>query len=113
MKVLEPNPVQGDCYIIKSNVYVLIMDYGQIRFLKEIRIAPGQRTWYWIKLEENTCIDISNMNGKSCSFDYAINRAVNDPYCTVYEFDSYAEMIKNWNKIKYRSTIKTTYKQEE
>lgn len=113
MTVLDPNTGKEVHYIVKGHVYVKVMDFHQKSYLKEIKISPGQRTWQWIKLEEEDYIDISDIDGRYCSFDNAINRAINNPYCTVYEFDSYAEMAKNWDKIKYQNTITTTYKEEE
>ena len=114
MNILEPNTGEEAHYIVKDNVYVSVTDYGQLSLLKEIKIGPGQRTWYWIVLKETVMIDVSDVidAGQYCSFDHAINRAVNDPYCTVYAFGSYQEMAKDWKKIKHVETITTIYKEE-
>ena len=55
-------------------------------------------------------INISDLNGRYTSFDFAINRSINDPYCTVYVFKDCAEMMNNWEEIKYNDTITTQYK---
>jgi hypothetical protein len=91
------------------------MDYGRKYILKEIKIEAGKHTWMWISFDSQEVLDISNLynNNKICSFDNAINRSINDLYCTVYEFDNFDEMIKNWNKIRYESNITTTYKGEK
>lgn len=110
MKILEPNTGQEFAPIMKQHAYAFIGDTKQKFFLKEINIALGQHTWEWISLRSDRFIDIRAIGDRYCTFDNAINRAVNDPYCTVYEFDSSEEMIKNWNDIKYIDNIKTIYK---
>lgn len=110
MRIFNPNVGKEIVPIVKNHAYMYITDYGIKALLKEIKIGPGQHTWYWIKMDPNRFIDISEINGYYCSFDNAINRAVNDPYCTVYGFDNYDEMIKCWEKIVYIDKITTVYK---
>jgi hypothetical protein len=47
------------------------------------------------------------------SFEDAINKAVNNPYCTVYAFDTHRDMAKHWEELVYLDTITTTYKREQ
>ena len=58
----------------------------------------------------NEPIDISNIGIRYSTFNNALNRAVNDAYSTVYEFDSLQEMFANWGDIKYIDKIKNVYK---
>jgi hypothetical protein len=86
------------------------MDTGVIRFLKEVKVDHGQHTWEWISFKTNKFVDISGIDDNYCSFDHAMNRAINDLYCTVYSFDTVEQMISNWHKIVYADSIKTVYK---
>lgn len=102
MKILEPKPKQsGFQYICKNNIYVKITDYSLKFLLKEIIIGPGNHTWYWVPFSKDKAIDINPNNYKVASFDNCINKSVNDIYCTVYELETYDEMINNWNEIKH------------
>ena len=113
MRILNPNTGKKTESIFKSNVYVLITDYKLKKVLVEIKISPGLHHFVFIPLEQHRYIDISDTNERYCSFDNAINMAVNDPYCTLYELNSYDEMIENWAKIKHVDNIKTKYKEKE
>ena len=113
MKILNPNTGKEYVPILKSHLYVSITDFGLNRFLKEIKINPGQHTWEWISFRTDHFIDISGISDSYCSFDNAINKAVNDSYCTIYEFDDNKEMIKHWDDIKYIDSITTIYKSED
>ena len=114
MKILNPNVGDKIIPIAKNNIYAKITDFGLKSFLREIKINPGQHSWHWIELKLDNCIDISETvnTGRSCSFEHSINRAVNDLYCTVYEFVDYDDFIANWTKIKYVESITTVYKSE-
>ena len=115
MRILEPNTDKETEIISKNSIYAFVTDYNLIKILKEIKVSPGQHTYFWVNLNPDKCIDISDIvvNGKYCTFDYAINRAVNDSYCTVYEFSSVNEMILSWSKIKYEDKIKTKYEEKK
>ena len=113
MRVLRPNVDEEFIPIVKQHSYVRATDTKQKLFLKEIKIGPGQYTWQWISLRSNSYVDLEGINDNYCSFDNAINKAVNNSYCTVYEFESHEEMISNWNNIKYIDSITTIYKSEE
>ena len=115
MRILKPNTGKETESILKSNVFVMVTDYKLKKILREIKVRPGQHTCDWDAFEGNGVIDMSDTvaNGRYCSFDNAINKVVNDPYCTVYEFDSYEQMIKNWESIVYVDSIKTKYEGKE
>lgn len=113
MKILKPNTGKDVVPIIKQHIYVKATDTKQISFLKEIKIDLGQHTWEWISFRSDLYVDVSEINDRYCSFDHAINRSVNDVYCTVYEFESIEEMINNWSEIKYVDNITTVYKSKE
>jgi len=113
MKILEPNSGKEFAPIAKQHVYVCATDTKRKMFLKEIKVGPAQHSWEWVVFRTDICIDLSGIDNRYCSFDNAINRAVNDVYCTVYEFDSFEEMISNWDNIKYVDGITTVYKSEE
>ena len=110
MKILKPNTGENIVPISKNNVYVNVMDFGVKFLLKEIKVAPGQHTFYWVPLKADKIIDISDIDFYICSFDHAINKMVNNAYCTVYSFDNFEEMVKMWNDIKYIDNIATVYK---
>ena len=112
MKIMKPN-IEGKEveYIDKSQVYVKVTDYNEISILKEIIISPGQHTWYWVPIKPSKTIDLTMLDGgKYCTFEWAINRAVNDCYCTVYSFNDMDELMKKWVDVKYQDTIKTLYR---
>ena len=111
MQILKPNSGKEIQYISKNDVLVKITDFGAIFFLKEIIIGPGQHTWEWIPLKEDRPIDLSGMDNKYSTFDHALNRSVNDPYCTIYHFISYSDFFGDYtkNEIKYYDNIKTRY----
>jgi hypothetical protein len=110
MKVLKPNTGEDCIPIMKNNLFVRITDYGNKTFLKEIIVSLGQHHWEWIELSTARAINIGNIGSKYCSFDNAINRAVNDSYCTVYEMTDVNELIANWNAIEYIDNITTIYR---
>ncbi len=113
MRILNPNTGKETESIFKTDVYVLITDYKLKKLLIEIKVNPGQHIFIFSPLEKNKYVDMSEIFEKTYSFDNAINMAVNDPYCTLYEFSSYDEMVENWAKIKYVDNIKTKYKEKE
>ena len=113
MIILESNNGRERVPILKSHLYLYITDYKEKFFLKEIKIGPAQRTWCWMSFKTNKFVDISDINNHYCSFDNAINRTVNDAYCTVYEFEDSDDMVKNWEEIKYIDSITTIYKSED
>ena len=116
MRILTPNKTNSEIeYVSISNIYVYILDYGRKFLLREVKLEPGRHTWIWVPLETQHTIDISDFynNNRVCSFNNAINRAINDMYCTVYEFKDIEEMIKCWKKIEYHSNITTVYKGTE
>jgi len=110
MIILKPNNGKEFVPIAKQHSYAYATDTKDVFFLKEIKIDIGQHTWEWISLRPDRQVDISGINDRYCSFDNAINKAVNNPYCTVYEFDNYREMICQWDEIKYIYSITTVYK---
>jgi len=112
MKILHPNTGQEFVPIVKYHLYVSVMDTGLKRFLKEIKIGPGQHTWYWVSFMPDRFIDLDGIDNSYCTFDNAINRTVNDAYCTVYEFENYEQMIKVWDEIRYVDNITTCYKEK-
>ena len=113
-KILHPNNGAEIIHIIKDHYYVFITDYGAKFFLKEIKVDLAQHTWEWISLVPSNIVDLSGIGSKYCSFNNAINKKVNDPYCTVYEFPTEEDMIESWNsnRIEYIDNIKTIYKLE-
>jgi len=113
MKILKPNIDEKFVPIAIHHIYVTISDYGAREFLKEIIIGPGQHSWEWINFKTTHSVNISNINDNYCSFDNAINRAVNSPYMTVYEFEDFEEVSKCWGEIKYIDNITTIYKSKE
>ena len=113
MDILQPNNGQKVQYIISDNIYVKIWDYGKPSLLTHLKIPNvnlpmSESVWVWIRLKPGEMTDLSN--SLLCSFDDSINKAVNNPYCTVYSFTSYEEMAENWNQIKYIDTITTTFR---
>tara|TARA_Y100000310_G_scaffold57488_2_gene52744 strand:+ start:65381 stop:65740 length:360 start_codon:yes stop_codon:yes gene_type:complete len=115
MRKLEPQVQDKEIeYINKNDVYVRVMDLGEIAVLKEIIIAPGQHTWYWIPFNRSDPINIKPTEHDLTSFDDAINRSVCNPYCTVYVFESYTELLSNLKKLIYDDeTMPTVYKSRE
>ena len=109
MRILKPNTGEKVVPIAKYHVYIFATDTKNKFFLKEIKVDHGQHTWEWVSLRTDRFIDITNISGNYCSFDHAINKAVNDPYSTVYEFDNFDEVFSNWEDIKYVDSIITIY----
>ena len=110
MKILSPNVENKEVeYIVKNHIFVKVMDYGRKYMLKQIYIRAGMSTWYWIDLRPSESIDMSR-DFKVQSFDEAINRAVNNRYCSVYDFDTLDEMLNSWQQIIYKDDITTLYK---
>ena len=112
MKVLNPNVEEKVVFIPKNLVYVYVTDYGKMALLKEIKVDAGQHTWYWMDLKEEAFINISGIKNQYCTFENAINRAINDPYCTVYSFHSFEQFALNIRSVVYVDSIKTVYKTE-
>ncbi len=113
MRILKPNVGQEFVPIAMHHTYVKAEDTKQVFFLKEIKIGLAHHTWEWISFRPDKFVDLAGINGNFCTFDNAINRGVNNPYCTIYEFENHAEMIINWDDIKYVDNITTVYKSEE
>lgn len=119
MDILQPNNGKEVQYIISSNIYIKVWDYGKKTLLTNLKIpyaktsfeGIGKSTWTWLNLTEGSCTDLSESSW--ASFDDAINKAVNNPYCTIYVFDTYEDMAKHWGDIKYVETITTTYKSKK
>ncbi len=111
--ILRPNTGNDTQAIYKNHVFVAITDYGLVLLLREIRVKYGEVNpgWIWIKMKENDCLTIGSGEKEYNSFDLAINKLVNDPYLTVYDFNSYNKMIQAWaeGKLKYEDNIKTIY----
>ena len=112
MRILQPNTGKENVMILKNHLYVYITDYKTRFFLKQIKIMPGQILWHWIPFKVDKIIDLTENHNLTCSFEIAINKAVNDAYSTVYEFEDYDEMVKHWDDIKYVDNITTVYKSE-
>lgn len=114
MKILQPRIDQKDQadveYIVKDHVYVMITDFGLISILKQVLLSPGRSTWIWVAMKAEIAIDIYHQK-KILTFDEAINKAVNDLYCTVYKFGTYREMVNAWDTIRYKDDIGTVYKE--
>lgn len=116
MNILKPNSGKEIHYIVSSHVYVKVWDYGRKFLLSRLNIPHAQssmdkKVWTWVSLKEGECTDIGDLSHDT--FEDAINKAVNNPYTTVYEFDSYEEMAMLWDDIRYVDTITTTYKEDE
>lgn len=114
MQILKPNTGNEIQPIYKNHVFAAITDYGLLLLLREIRVKFGnpKSSWIWIELKEGSLITVGSGVMEHPSFDNAINKMVNDPYCTVYDFDTYYGMIDYWNanEIKYQETIATVYR---
>lgn len=113
MEILKPNTGEKLIHIPKHSIYVYVTDYGYKYLLKEIKVDIAQHTWHWILMKEDVEIDLSDIGDRYCTFDKNINMAVNNAYATLYKFDSYSEMMKNWDKIVYINNIKTVYKEDK
>ena len=114
MKILEPNISGQDVlYINKKDLYVKAMDYGVKKMLRHFLISPGVGTWLWITVspDPSADIDLKDTNEYQ-AFDKSVNKSVNDPYCTVYSFRDFNELVKEWNNVKYVETITTVYKED-
>lgn len=109
MKILCPNSDEKIVQIPKYNVYIRVTDYGAKYILKEIVLALGHHTWQWIRISETEPIDVSGIGDRCSSFENSINKAINDAYSTIYQFENYDELFMNWKSIKYKSEIKTKY----
>lgn len=111
--ILRPNTGNDTQAIFKNHVFVAVTDYGLVLLLREIRVKYGEvnSKWIWLKMRENDRLTIGSEEREYISFDVAINKLVNDPYLTVYDFCSYDRMIQAWakGKIKYEDNIKTVY----
>ena len=116
MNILKPNNGEEVQFIVSGHVYIKVWDYGKTYILTHLKIpninTPLSETiWAWISLDEGVTTDLSELSHSS--FEDAINKAVNNPYCTVYAFDTYRDMAKHWEEIIYLDTITTTYKREK
>ncbi len=105
-------------FIEINDIYISVTDYKQKKILIKIDIQPGMSTWVWqvmgnARKSHNVDIDINPLHYENCSFDKAINREINDVYSTVYQFEKYEDMIKNWKNIKYVDVDRTIYKEQD
>jgi len=110
-RILYPNNGEDIVLVDTNHIFVSVTDYGLKTILKEIVISPGQHHWEWIALGRDRPINISGIGNKYSSFNHALNRAINDPYSTVYEILGLEEII--WDHIEFVDSIKTVYKAEE
>lgn len=114
MRKLSPNTGDGFVLVGKNHVFVYVTDYGLKKLLREIIVGPGQHHWGWIEISANKPIDLSDIGDRYSTFDHALNRAVNDSYCSVYEIDDFNELVEKWNSIEYSTdTITTVYSSEK
>ncbi len=115
MKILNANTGVDIVPVIKNHIFVYITDYKVRALLMEIIVAPGQHHWEWVVITtaSNISVDVSSLGDRFSSFDHALNRAVNDLYCTVYEFETFYDLAKNWEEIEYVDSITTVYKAGE
>lgn len=112
MEILNPNTGEDYVLVVKNNIFVYVTDYNLKALLIEIIVAPGQHHWEWAKLSPTNSIDISDIGNRFSTFDNAINKAVNDLYCTVYELKDFNELVEKWDSIKYVDNITTIYKEK-
>jgi hypothetical protein len=110
---LKPNTGQDRVIVPRKNMFVFVTDFKKKFLLRQIYVGPGQHSWHWIPLQTAEEIDISDIGNRVCTFNNALNRAVNDPYCTVYMCDDFDDMVANWHLIVYQSGIQTVYTEEE
>jgi hypothetical protein len=108
MDILKANNGNETQYIVNRHVYVKVWDYNKKFLLSHLKLSMTETIWVWIGLNEGTITEIGELS--HATFEDAINKAVNNPYATVYGFDSYEEMAIHWEDIKYIDTITTTYK---
>ncbi len=116
MRRLSPNTGDGTVPVDKHHVFVYMTDYGRKALLVEIIVGPGQHHWDWVelRLNANSVIDISGIGDRYSTFDNALNRAVNDSYCSVYEMDDFNELIREWENIEYNAdSITTVYSSDQ
>jgi hypothetical protein len=111
MRILEQNKKEkGVEYLVTTNIYIKVFDYGIKKILKKFRVEGGDICWCWIQIKDNSKVE--EISTHPSSFEMAINKAVNNLYTTVYECSCLDEMIKEWNNIKYIDN-KITYKGKE
>lgn len=114
MKILKPNNGERVIQIPKNCIYLQVTDYKSRFLLKRVKIAEGHHTWAWIPLKLDGEFDLTEFGeDRFFSFDNAINLAVNNLYATVYQFDNWEELCKEWNNIEYQNNITTVYKSEK
>jgi len=113
MKILQSNTGEEEIYVLKQHLYVSVTDFNFKCFLKEVKIGPGQHSWEWVPFRTDRCLDISEIDDRYCTFENAINRAVNNSYLTVYEFNSFEDLIMKWGDVRYVDSIKTIYKSKQ
>ena len=99
----------------KNSLFVQVTDFNHKLLLRQIKVSAGQHHWCWIDLHGRgeVSVDLSDLGDRYSSFDNALNRAVNDPYSTVYECDSLKEMVQNWPNVIYSDNIGKVYKGTE
>lgn len=110
-RALHPNNGEDIVLVDTNHIFVSITDYGLKTILKEVIVSPGQHHWEWIAFSRDRPINISKIGNNYSSFNNALNRAINDPYRTVYEFVGIEDII--WDHIEFIDNIKTVYKAEE
>jgi len=108
MKILKANTGAREQFIVSTHTYVKVWDYEKKHILVHMKLTSGESIWVWVDLTTGSISDISEMGYRS--FEDAINKAVNNPYCTVYDFESFEELANHWDEVNYVDTITTTYK---
>ena len=110
MRILNPNTGDKVQYVVQNNIFVMITDFGDLFILTNIRVKFDKESgWYWIPIHRKRENVVGFIEEFSPTFNKAINRKVNDPYCTVYEFGNTKEFLENAGKIKYVDNIQTIY----
>ena len=111
MRILEPNIEGRDIeFINKNSIYISITDFSAKSMLREIIYGPAQKTWYWDDIKNKFLIDVNPLHSAIMDFNEIINRAINNVYCTVYEFKNIEKVFEKWNDIVYIDKRKTIYK---
>jgi len=109
MKRLKPVSDKSVEYVSKCHIYVKITDYNNVSLLKQIKVKPGVVQWMWVSIDPKDVINLE-YNKVYNTFDRAITRSVNDPFCNVIQFDDIDSFKENLVNIKYIDENITQYK---
>ena len=109
MEILKANDGAAERFIVNTHTYIKVWDYGKKHIL--VHLKMNKDYWTWVEVFPGGITDVSEQSYKS--FEEAINKAVNNPYCTIYNFETCSEMAKHWDDIKYIDTITTTFKDKK